>query len=273
MATLEVIEAGRREYAEMVAAQERLAAERLEGRIPDLLILLEHPSTYTLGRRSEPGDLLHDAAWYEQRGIAICDTPRGGKVTYHGPGQLVGYPIVDLRGVGEQPAGADRVDVAAFVAALEGAMGDALGEWGLAAGRIEGLTGLWIDDERPSRSDFEGAEAAAAAPGLARGSIRKIGSIGLKIRRGVSTHGLSLNVSCDLAPFEWINSCGIESCRATSIAAELDEAPAVEAVGNAVASGLATRLGLTLVNGEAAGYGLAEGRSLDSSKVATGPGT
>ncbi len=134
-----------------------------------------------------------------------------------------------------------------------------------AAGRIEGLTGLWIDDDRPERSDFEGAEAASAAAGLARGNIRKIGSIGLKIRRGVSTHGLSLNVSCDLDPFDWINSCGIETCRATSIAAELGEdGPSVTAVGAAVAAGIGSNLGLATSPGDPAEFGLSEPEPADS---------
>lgn len=251
MAALTVIELGVRDYADMVVAQERLAAERREGSIGDLLLLLEHPPTYTLGRRSDPSDLLHGADWYRERGVAICETPRGGKVTYHGPGQLVAYPIIDLRGVGVQPAGADRVDVAGFVAALEAAMAGALAEWNLGAGRIEGLTGLWVDDDRSTREDFEGADAAQAGPGISRGSIRKIGSIGLKIRRGVTSHGLSLNVSCDLDPFDWINSCGIEACRATSIAAELGEdGPPVATVGRAVAEHLAAALELDPVRGE-----------------------
>ena len=265
MAYLAVTCLGLRGYAEMVEVQERLAGERLDGSIGDLLLLLEHPPTYTLGRRSEPADLLHDADWYRERGVAICQTPRGGKVTYHGPGQLVAYPIIDLRGIGRQPSGADRVDVAGFVATLERAMACALAEWGLASGSIEGLTGLWVDDERRSPRDFEDANAASAAPGLARGSIRKIGSIGLKIRRGVTSHGLSLNVSCDLQPFDWINSCGIETCRATSVAAELgNEGPSVEAVGAAVAEALAGALELEIVRKEPEEIGLAVPERVDS---------
>ena len=265
MASLTLIELGTRDYAEMVAAQERLVTERLAGGIPDLLLLLEHPPTYTLGRRSEPSDLLHATDWYRQRGVAICETPRGGKVTYHAPGQLIIYPIIDLRRVGEQPAGADRVDVAGFVAALEASMAAALGDWGLACGSIEGLTGLWVDDERDDRNDFTGADAASAAAGLARGSIRKVGSIGLKIHRGVTSHGLSINVSCDLDPFEWINSCGIESCRATSIAAELGEpGPSVTAVGNAVAEQVAGELGRELQSESPELAGLTEAQRTDS---------
>lgn len=248
MASLELIELGLRDYEEMVSAQERLVAARLDGSTDDQLIVLEHPPTYTLGKRSEPTDLIHDTDWYREHGIAVCDTPRGGKVTYHGPGQLVIYPIIDLRSVGTQPAGADRVDVARFVYVLEEAMAGALAGWGLTAGRIEGLTGLWIDDDRPSAEDFDGADAINSAAGVARGSIRKVGSIGLKIHRGVTSHGLSLNVDCDLEPFSWINSCGIESCRATSIAAELDaERPTVQEAGLDVAGRIADALGRELV--------------------------
>lgn len=265
MAALSVIELGRRDYAEMVEVQEELAARRFDGSIGDLLLLLEHPSTYTLGRRSDPSDLLHDPDWYRERGVAICDSPRGGKVTFHGPGQLIAYPIVDLRGIGDQPAGADRVDVAGFVTALEESMAGTLAEWDLPTGRIEGLTGLWIDDDRTARSDFEGADAASAAAGLARGSIRKIGSIGLRIHRGVSSHGLSVNVSCDLEPFAWINSCGIETCRATSIEAELGApAPSVGEVGSLVSERIGAELGLEVVPAGAELIGLTEPRQADS---------
>lgn len=265
MTALSVISLGRRDYGEMSRAQEQLAADRLDRKIGDLLLLLEHPSTYTLGRRSEPSDLLHDTTWYRERGISICETPRGGKVTWHGPGQLVAYPVIDLRRLGTQPAGAGRVDVTGFVGSLESSMARALADWGLTAGKIDGLTGLWIDDERPRLADFEGAMAADAVPGLARGSIRKIGSIGLRIHRGVSTHGLSINVNCDLEPFSWINSCGIEACQPTSIAAELgNEGPSVESVGAAVAAGLGEAIGLDPVKRDPARIGLSEARPEDS---------
>ena len=144
-------------------------------------------------------------------------------------------------------------------------MADALEALGIATGPIEDLTGLWVDDDRNSRLDFTGADAAYAAPGLARGSIRKIGSIGLKIRRGITSHGLSLNVSCDLEPFEWINSCGIEACRATSIVSESGgEAPSVDSVGEAVAASLASRLHLEPASGNPADIRLAEAHPANS---------
>lgn len=263
---------GRRDYAEMVAAQERLVERRRAGELGDLLLLLEHPPTYTLGRRTEPGDLLHDRGFYEARGIAVRETPRGGKVTYHGPGQLVAYPILDLRGVGPQPGRAERVDVAWFVDALETAMTRTLRRWRVPAGKIEGLTGLWVDREGPLPAD---ATAASTAAGVGSGRIRKIGSIGLKVSRGVTSHGLAINVDDDLSPFEWINSCGIERCGATSVAAELARSreaagngagrgplarftPAPDGVGTALAEELAEILGRNLEAIEPAAIGLAE---------------
>lgn len=155
-------------------------------------LTLEHPPTYTLGRRTRPGDLPHDRDYYRERGTAVCDTPRGGQVTWHGPGQLVIYPIIDLKGIGEQPEGSGRVDVAGFVEKVEEAMIEATSGFlpGTAAPeKIDGLTGIWLGDA-------------------------KVGSIGLRISRGITSHGISLNVSCDLEPFNSVTACGIDGGRA-----------------------------------------------------------
>lgn len=234
-----VIWLGRRPYLEMSALQEKLVERRYRGEIGDLLLVLEHPPTYTLGRRSEPGDLLQTPAQYARQGIEVCDTPRGGKVTYHGPGQLVIYPVIDLRRVGDQPSAVDRIDVAAFVGSLEQAMTRALARWRIESTAIAGLTGLWVSRGDPIPAD---ASAASMAPAAASGQIRKIGSIGLRITRGISSHGLSLNVSCDLSPFDGINACGIEHCQVSSIALEAGSAPSVEEVGRAVCEELASIL-------------------------------
>ncbi|HTU14646.1 MAG TPA: lipoyl(octanoyl) transferase LipB [Solirubrobacterales bacterium] len=235
-----VVRLGRRPYLEMSASQADLVEARRAGRLGDLLLVLEHPATYTKGRRTEPADLLRSPGHYAERGIEVCDTPRGGKVTYHGPGQLVIYPVIDLRGIGEQPEEVDRIDVAGFVSALERAMTAALTRWEVEAARIEGLTGLWVSRKDPIPDD---ATAVSMAPGVARGEVRKIGSIGLRISRGISSHGLSLNVSCDLSPFDDITSCGIEQCQVTSIALETGNAPSVDEVGQAVCDELAALLG------------------------------
>ena len=178
-------------------AQRRLAERRQRGEIPDVLLLLEHPPVYSRGRRSTADELPMGAEWYERQGIEVRDTDRGGRVTYHGPGQLVAYPVVSLRPYGD--------DVHEYVRRLERVMIGALGEHGVEAGLIEGQTGVWVQAPGPS----------------AAGGARKIGSIGVHVSRGVTTHGLAVNVSNDLQPFEWIVPCGIEGCEVTSLSREL----------------------------------------------------
>jgi lipoate-protein ligase B len=188
-------------YLEAVELQTRLRERRQAGEIPDSLLLLEHPPTYTKGRRSERADLPMGEEWYWSQGIEVHDTSRGGRVTYHGPGQLVGYPIMALRDdrsttlngeraqPGEHPA---RIDVVAFLRTMEAGLIRALADEGVEAEVREGLTGVWVGD-------------------------RKIGSIGLHVSRGVTMHGFAVNVDCDLQPFEWIVPCGIEGVRMTSL--------------------------------------------------------
>ena len=182
-------------------AQTRLAAQRQAGALPDLLLLLEHYPVYTRGRRSTADELPMGEDWYRMQGIEVCDTDRGGRVTYHGPGQLVGYPIVSLKPYGE--------DVHDYIRRMERVMIEALGLYGIEAGTIDGLTGVWAPP---------GEKAAAAS-----GAARKIGSIGVHVSRGVTTHGFAINVNNDLQPFQWIVPCGIEGCLMTSVARERRE--------------------------------------------------
>ena len=171
------------EYREAFALQERLRAARQAGAIADVLLLLEHPMVYTRGRRSEPGELPMGESWYLGQGIDVVDTDRGGRVTYHGPGQLVGYPIMRVD------------DVVAHVRTMERAIVAALAD--------EGITARVRTEEGP---DFTGVWAGE----------RKIASIGVHVARGVSTHGFAVNVQNDLQPFEWIVPCGLEGVRMTS---------------------------------------------------------
>ncbi len=187
---------GRVPYDEGVAAQRWLRDARQEGESPDVLLLLEHPPVYTRGRRSTPEELPMGAGWYEAQGIEVRDTDRGGRVTYHGPGQLVAYPIVSLAPYGD--------DVHEFVRRLERVAIEALAAHGVTAGPVEGLTGVWVADA-------------------------KIGSIGIHVSRGVTTHGMAINVSNDLQPFEWIVPCGIDECRVTSLSRELGAEQDVDA--------------------------------------------
>jgi lipoyl(octanoyl) transferase len=189
------VRSGQVPYQEAREAQKRLESARHDGEIPDLLLLLEHPPVYTKGRRSEPGELGMGDDWYRMQGIEVCETDRGGRVTYHGPGQLVGYPIVSLTPYGD--------DVRDYVARMERVMIDSLASLGIEAEVIEGLTGVWVGGPPP-----EG---------------RKIGSIGVHVNRGITTHGFAINVNNDLQPFEWVVPCGIEGCRMTSVCRELGE--------------------------------------------------
>ena len=175
------------EYREAATLQERLRERVIAGELPDLLLLLEHPPVYTLGRRSSPEDLPFGAEFWRARGIDVVDTPRGGKLTYHGPGQLVGYPIMR----------AD--DIPAFIGAMEDALVEALAQEGLQSrGRDKegaAFTGVWVED-------------------------RKIASIGVHVSRGVSSHGFALNVDNDVEPFHQVTACGLPGVRMTSVALE-----------------------------------------------------
>ena len=183
MRELWVAQLGKVAYDEATALQERLRAKRQAGQLPDVLLLLEHPPVLTKGRRTEPSDLPMGESWYELQGIEVAEADRGGRVTYHCPGQLVGYPIVGVS------------DVPAYVSALERAMVNALTGEGISAEAPHALTGVWTG----------GA---------------KIGSIGVHVSRGVTTHGFALNVDCDLQPFEFIVPCGLTNVRMTSVLKE-----------------------------------------------------
>lgn len=210
-----VIRCGLVPYEAARDAQTRLSAARQAAKVPDLLLLLEHPPVYTRGRRSQPQELPMGEDWYRAQGIEVCDTDRGGAVTYHGPGQLVGYPIVSLKPYAD--------DVHAYVRRLERVMIEPLRGFGVDAQTIGGLTGVWTTGAAPASGADPGNEA------------RKIGSIGVHISRGVTTHGFAINVNNDLQPFEWIVPCGIEGCRVTSVGRELGSQQDLAQFGEEVA--------------------------------------
>src|SRR6185369_6370020 len=189
--------------------------------IPDVLLLLEHPPTYTRGRRSKPEELPMGVEWYESQGIEVHDSDRGGLVTYHGPGQLVAYPIVHLGPYGD--------DVLAYVRGLEQVIIGALAEAGVPGQTIEGLTGVWTKGEPP--------------PTISPTPARKIASIGLHVSRGITTHGLAINVDNDLQPFEWIVHCGIEGVAMTSLARELKQEQDLDHFADLLTETYATVLG------------------------------
>jgi lipoyl(octanoyl) transferase len=199
-------------YREAWELQRSLAGAVSQGAIPDTVLLLEHPPVITLGRRAEPGE-LHVP---EDADVDVVETDRGGKSTYHGPGQLVCYPILDLRRHGQ--------DVKRYCRDLEEALIRTLVPLGVEATRIEGLTGIWLD-----------------------GPPRKIASIGIHISKWITTHGYALNVDLDPAPFtDWITACGLEDAAFTTIARELGRPVAVDEVRPHAAAALAEVFALEL---------------------------
>jgi lipoyl(octanoyl) transferase len=215
---------GRVDYREAHALQRGLAGERADGRIGDQLLLLEHPPVLTLGRNADPAHVLASPDELRARRIELIQVERGGEVTYHGPGQLVAYPIVGLssRGLMIRP----------FVRALEAALVETCAAHGVAAGRRDGHPGCWCD---PAGDD-----------------PRKIGALGLRVERGVTYHGIALNVTVDLRDFGLIEACGMPGVTSTSIAAELGDAEArpstasVEHAARIFARALADALGAPL---------------------------
>ena len=174
---------GRVPYRDAVVIQERIRAARQAGELPDVLLMLEHPPVYSKGRRTEPGELPLGDGFYRERGIEVTETERGGRVTYHGPGQIVGYPIIEVRRV--RP----------YIETMERALIAALRDEGIEAEVPKDMIGVWT-------------------------AGRKIASVGVHVSRGVSMHGFAVNVDNDLTPFEWIVPCGIDGVRMTSIALE-----------------------------------------------------
>ncbi|CCG02995.1 lipoyl(octanoyl) transferase LipB [Blastococcus saxobsidens] len=196
MSELRVVRAGTVPYEEAWDRQRELHAQRVAGEIPDTLLLLEHPSVYTAGRRTEPHERPFD-------GTPVIDVDRGGKITWHGPGQLVGYPIVALP---------DPVDVVAYVRRLEGALIEVCAGFGVDAGRVEGRSGVWLP---------------ADSPGAGFRPERKVAAIGIRVARGVTMHGFALNCDPDLGAFGAIVPCGIPDAGVTSLSAELGRDVAV----------------------------------------------
>jgi lipoyl(octanoyl) transferase len=236
-----VVHCGTVPYEEAREAQRQLEERRQRDEIADVLLLLEHPPVYTRGRRSTADELPMGVDWYEMQGIEVRDTDRGGRVTYHGPGQLVAYPIVSLAPYGD--------DVHEYVRRLEQVMIGALAEHGVEARLIEGQTGVWVG--RPQRGTNAGSAAGPSTIGA-----RKIGSIGVHVSRGVTTHGLAVNVNNDLQPFEWIVPCGIEGCAVTSLGRELGAEQDLEAFAATVTEHFAAVYERTAVAADPAELGL-----------------
>jgi lipoyl(octanoyl) transferase len=204
--TLSVHRLGIVDYDEAHALQERLVDERIAGERGDVVLLLEHPPVITLGRGAKEEHLLVDRERLHAQGVHVADIGRGGDVTYHGPGQLVAYPILDLN--------PDRKDVRRYVRDLEEVMIRVAAHYDLVGSRIEGLNGAWIDG-------------------------RKLGAVGVRIRRWVTMHGIALNVSTNLDAYDLIVPCGIRDKEVTSLSRELGREPAMREVEDAMTDAFA----------------------------------
>ncbi len=203
---LEVRRLGRVTYSDGLALQEELVAARRVGEIPDTLLLLEHPHVITLGSASDGSHVLLDEGERRLMGIELFETGRGGDVTYHGPGQLVGYPILDLK--------PDRKDLHRYIRDLEEGLIRALAGFGIEAGRVDGLTGVWVDDE-------------------------KVAAIGVRVSSGwITSHGFALNVNTDLSFFGAIVPCGIRDHGVTSMEALLGRTLDMREVEDAVVTAI-----------------------------------
>ncbi len=196
---LSVLSLGRVAYREGLVLQQRLVGLRKVGAIGDVLVMLEHPPVLTLGRNAGREHVLLDEAALAARGVELVETDRGGDVTYHGPGQLVGYPIFDLRG--ELRGSGKRLGPVDFVRQMEEALIRTMADYGVVTARVAGRTGVWT---------------------VANGAVeeRKIAAIGIHVSRGITSHGFALNVTTDLKDFDWIVPCGIADRAVTSLEQE-----------------------------------------------------
>ncbi len=206
---------GRVDYGEALRLQQELVALRTTGRIDNVLLLLEHPPVLTLGRNAKRANILASDTLLAARGVTLHEINRGGDVTYHGPGQLIGYPIFDLRSL-RNPSGHHRLGPVDFVRLMEEALICVCRDSGVHAGRICGLTGVWC----AARGGDLGERCGTTAHDQPKGE-RKIAAIGIHVARGVTSHGFAFNVTTDLRDFALINPCGITDRAVTSLEREV----------------------------------------------------
>jgi lipoyl(octanoyl) transferase len=209
---------GRMGYDQALGLQQELVALRQQGRIENVLLLLEHPAVLTLGRNANRSNVLASDQLLAARGVTLHEINRGGDVTYHGPGQLIGYPIFDLRSL-RNPSG-NRLGPVDLVRLMEEALIRLCALHGVPAGRICGLTGVWCHPRSGSPANESCGEMKKDQPH----GERKIGAIGIHVSRGVTSHGFAFNVTTDLRDFQLINPCGITDRPVTSLACEVENA-------------------------------------------------
>jgi len=218
---ISVLQLGRLDYSIGLQLQKKLVDLRKDGRIGDVLLLLEHTPVITLGRNAKEKNILATTEEMKARGVELFESDRGGDVTFHGPGQIVGYPIFDLRGFAAEDGKRKTLGVIEYVRRLEEVLIRTCGDFGIPTERVSGLTGVWTEGT-PAR-DME-AESAQG----------KIAAIGVHVSRGVTSHGFALNVNTDLSFFDLIIPCGIENKPVTSMTKELGRDLSIEDVEHAL---------------------------------------
>jgi lipoyl(octanoyl) transferase len=237
-----IVDLGLIAYAEAWELQERVVAARKAGAIEDVLLLCEHPHVITLGRSGNRANLLASESVLRQKGVEFFETSRGGDITYHGPGQIVGYPILNL--------GAIRRDVVWYVRTLEEAMIRATADLGIAARREPGKTGLWVDAGGVAE---ESKRDSSRALGMTDQQAEKLAAIGVHISRWVTSHGFAYNVATDLRYFELIVPCGIADRKATSLEKLLGRRVSLEEIRPLLVKQVCEVFGLTVRTEEPAG--------------------
>ena len=249
---ISVLQLGTIDYPTGLQLQERLIALRKDGRIGDVLLLLEHTPVITLGRNAKSSNVLASPELLVQRGVEVFECDRGGDVTYHGPGQLVAYPIVDLRGFPSENASRKTLGAVDYVRRLEEVLIRTCADFGIPAKRISGLTGVWTGsraeiaassnqpDTSTSLSAGSRERPSPHGQSLGEGREAKIAALGVHISRGVTSHGLALNVNTDLGFFNLIVPCGITSKPVTSMQKELSRTIPIQDVAHALSRNFGT---------------------------------
>src|SRR6185312_10588826 len=234
---ISVLQLGSIDYSTGLRLQEKLIGLRKDGRIGDTLVLLEHTPVITLGRNAKSSNVLASPETLARRGVEVFECDRGGDVTFHGPGQLVAYPIFDLRGFPSENASRKTLGVIDYVRRLEDVLIRTCADFGIAAKRIAGLTGVWTGAHvgtaalgRPAESQTQQLDVNEA----------KIAALGVHISRGVTSHGIALNVNTDLSFFNLIVPCGITSKAVTSIQKELGRSIPIQDVAHSLSRNFGT---------------------------------
>ena len=246
---ISILQLGTIDYATGMRLQEKLISLRKDGRIGDVVLLLEHSPVITLGRNAKSANILAAPEVLAQRGVEVCECDRGGDVTFHGPGQLVAYPIFDLRSFPSENPNRRTLGVIEYVRRLEEVLIRTCAEFGIPAKRISGLTGVWTESsgnaaaESSAQPDpstaFRAGSCGCPSPHDSR-SEAKIAALGVHISRGVTSHGIALNVNTDLSYFNLIVPCGITSKPVTSIQKELGREVRIEDVAHVLSRNFGT---------------------------------